>query len=436
MIESRAIDSLISGFEQEWSALGTPSIRDYLARSVLDEQKDALLVELICVDMEYRWKRYLQQPSTTKTVEDYISDFSQLGPISNVLLVLIQEEYRARQQWGDSPDHKSFLRRFSDRNGDVPRVLALVDSELHREYPMNRPALKNNEIVEGRSSSSTQSEEQTRLKYQDYMLHEMIGSGQMGRVYRATHTPTNNTVAVKFLRKSFYQDVAAVSRFLKEARTVSRLRHVGIVRVYGVGDTPGGGYFIVMEYLDGPDLAAIIAEGPVEISDAVRWTIQAAEAAGYSNEEGVIHCDLKPGNLVLDKQRNVRVTDFGLARSVLEEFGRVDRIAGTAPYMAPEQVSAWWGEIGPHTDVYALGAVLYSLLTGHAPYQGRTVTDILSCVVSGTQPVPPEVLRTDIDPELAGVVAKALTKAPDLRFHSAKEFVEALNGWSNSAIMP
>jgi serine/threonine protein kinase len=264
----------------------------------------------------------------------------------------------------------------------------------------------------------------------------MIGTGQMGRVYRATHTPTNNKVAIKFLRKAFYQDAAAVSRFLKEARTISSLRHVGIVRVYGVGDTPGGGNFIVMEYLDGPDLAEIIAEGPVEIFDAVRWTLQAAEATGYSNEAGVIHCDLKPGNLVLDKQRNVRVTDFGLAQSVFEASGRVDRIAGTAPYMAPEQVSAWWGDIGPHTDAYALGAVLYSLLTGRAPYQGRTVTDILSCVVSGTLPVPPEVLRTDIDPELAAVVAKALTKAPDLRFHTANKFVEALNRWSNSAATP
>jgi predicted Ser/Thr protein kinase len=435
MLNSQAIDCLVNEFDQEWSAKRTPSISDYLAKFENDSQRQIhdLLVELICVDLECRWKLSRLQESATKTIEDYVAEFSWLGPLGYVPLVLIQEEYRVRRQWGDAPDHESYARRFSNQNADVLRALALVDEELRREYPTSRPSAKNTATLEDMFESTRPSSGQTWLKYRDYMLHKMIGSGQMGKVYRATNTTTNDKVAVKFLRKSFCRDQAAVSRFLQEARTVSRLQHDGIVRVDGVGQTPGGGYFIVMEYLDGPDLATLVAAGAVQISEAVKWTIQAAEAVGYLNEAGIIHCDLKPGNLVLDRRRNVRVTDFGLARSVDEESGTVDRIAGTAPYMAPEQVCAWWGKIGPQTDAYALGAVLYCLLTGRAPFEGSTVTDVLSRVVSGTQPARPVALRPDIGEDLAAVVTKALTKAPEQRYHSALEFAAALRAIDRSS---
>jgi serine/threonine-protein kinase len=164
----------------------------------------------------------------------------------------------------------------------------------------------------------------------------------------------------------------------------------------------------------------------VPIADAVRWTIQAADAIGYSSAAGIIHCDLKPANLVLDRQQDVRVTDFGLAMSIDANGRAIDRIAGTAPYMAPEQVSAWWGSIGPHTDVYGLGAVLYTLLTGRAPYKGATLTDVLSRVVSGVQPTAPETIRPSVGPGLAAIVAKCLVKDPSDRYHSAAELTAAL----------
>jgi len=252
----------------------------------------------------------------------------------------------------------------------------------------------------------------------------------MGRVYRATNKVDGQTVAVKFLRKAFCRDVSAVYRFLREARIVHELNNPGIVRVDGVGTTPNDGHFLVMELLAGPDLSSVIAQERVEIRKAVKWAIQAAEAIAFANDKGVFHCDLKPGNLVLDLDGNLKVTDFGLATSVDENPDALDRIAGTAPYMAPEQVSTWWGGIGRHTDVYGLGAVLYTLLTGRPPYTGDSAVDILAQVVSGQEPQRPDKLRVEVDPSLSDIVGKALSKKPDPRFASAEAFMAALKKFS------
>jgi serine/threonine protein kinase len=187
-----------------------------------------------------------------------------------------------------------------------------------------------------------------------------------------------------------------------------------------------------MELLKGPDLASVIEQGPVEISSALKWTVQAAKAIAFANAAGIFHCDLKPGNLVLDSEKNVKVTDFGLATSVNDQTYSLTRIAGTAPFMAPEQVSAWWGQIGPHTDVYGLGAVLFTLLTGRPPYVGSCAVDILSKVVSGEEPPRPELLRPGINATLSRVVAKALSKNSGERFKSAIDFATDLESCGGS----
>ena len=433
MSNQQIIDRLIDEFEQEWSANDIPSIQDYLDGFKPDDSRhrNALLIELISVDMEYCWKHYSKQNNSVKTIENYVAEFEDLGPIADISVAIIQEEYRARQLWGDMPDHLSYLQRFPDRNDIVLKGLARVDEELSLEHPCVAQTVESAERVTGGRASVEPSIEDIRLQYNDYLLHKMIGFGQMGRVYRATDIKTGENVAVKYLRKAFNRDKAAVDRFLREARTVYGLQHDGVVRVDGVGETPGGGYFIVMEYLEGPDLAALVDQGQIGISDAVNWTIQAAEAIEYSNNAGIIHCDIKPGNIVLDKTRNARVTDFGLAQSVTQNFGTDYGIAGTAPYMAPEQACDWWGTVGPHTDAYALGAVLYCLLTGCAPFEGCTVTDVLSQVVSGTRAIPPEVLRPDIPADLAAIINIALTKEIKKRYGSALELAAALREFSN-----
>ena len=198
--------------------------------------------------------------------------------------------------------------------------------------------------------------------------------------------------------KSFLNDQNAIRRFLEEARTVARLQHPSIIGVHGLGRTPAGGYFLVMDWIDGPDLAEIIQHGPVPISQAVRWTIEACEAIEVAHRHGIVHCDLKPGNILLAASERIRVTDFGLARSLADESRTEEGIEGTAPFMAPEQVSAYWGPISPQTDVYGLGAVLYTLLTGRPPWTGKTLADALASVVSATSVTLPDKLRPDIPP--------------------------------------
>jgi eukaryotic-like serine/threonine-protein kinase len=264
------------------------------------------------------------------------------------------------------------------------------------------------------------------LSYRDYVLEEMIGAGRFGRVYRARQRSLGRTVAIKYLRKSFQMDGRAVARFVEEARIVSQLQHPGIVPVDGVGQTPGGGYFIAMDFVSGSDLSGRAAESSVPVADAVRWTMQACSALAHAHDRGIIHCDLKPANLLLDEHGGVRVTDFGLARSRDTDAQSIDRIEGTCGSMAPEQVSGWWGAIDPRTDVYGLGAVLFHLLTGRPPFQGASLADTLAQVVSGTPAPAPDRLRADLSPSVKEVCLRCLSKSPETRYETMRQLGEAL----------
>jgi serine/threonine protein kinase len=216
------------------------------------------------------------------------------------------------------------------------------------------------------------------LNYDDYVLRRMIGAGAVGKVYVASCRKTSTDVAVKFLRKSFLRRPSVVARFIDEAAVLARLKHPGIIRLHGLGRTPRGGLFIVMDLMSGGDLARRIADGPISFADAARWTAEAADAVQNAHEQGVIHCDLKPSNLLLDADEHVIVTDFGLAR---EESAATEAtvIAGTPAFMAPEQVADCYGQIGPHTDLYGLGAVLYTLITGRPPITEVGTVETLFC---------------------------------------------------------
>jgi serine/threonine-protein kinase len=225
-------------------------------------------------------------------------------------------------------------------------------------------------------------------------------------------------VAVKYLRKGLLEDDQVVQRFLQEAQLVARFRHAGILPVHGLGRGPGGGYFIAMDWSPGTDLAGRLESGPRPTSaEIVRWMIEASGAVGYSCGQGVIHCDLKPENLLLGEDGHLRVTDYGLAHLLVDDQPiHAGRLAGTAPYMAPEQVSSRWGTVGPWTDVYGLGGVMLKLLTGQAPYTEGDLPAILSQVVS---PKPLDLENRDwagTSSELKSLCLRCLQKDPTERF--------------------
>ncbi len=258
----------------------------------------------------------------------------------------------------------------------------------------------------------------------DFVLRRQIGLGLTGRVYEAFDKRREKLVAIKVLRKSWLIDRSLRERFQAEAGIVARLDHPGIVRIHGHGETPNAGWFIVMDLLPGGDLTPFA--GPALAFDqAVDWIRQVAIAIGYAHRQGVIHCDLKPANLLLSAEGQVVVTDFGFAQS-RETMGRRACIAGTPAFMAPEQVDATWGQVGQPTDVYGLGAVLFFLLTGLPPVRGNSFSDRLEEVASPNEIPAVAELRPDVPAHLAEVCRRCLRKSPRERFQVIDELVKAL----------
>ena len=181
-----------------------------------------------------------------------------------------------------------------------------------------------------------------------------------------------------------------------------------------------------MDLIDGSDMSAVLGGESISVRETVTWMIQACEAIGHAHQRGIMHCDLKPGNLLLDGNRSVRVTDFGLARSLCEEARPNDRIEGTASFMAPEQVSGWWGPMTVRTDIYGIGAVFYALLTGVPPYQGATMADVLARVVSGINVIPPIEIRPNVTTSINDVCLRCLAKSSDDRYESMDQLLAAL----------
>ena len=219
--------------------------------------------------------------------------------------------------------------------------------------------------------------------FRELVLTRMIGAGGMGKVYQAQQVDHDEPVAVKFLRKSLQHDAASVQRFLQEARLIGELNHPHIVPLFGVGRTSGGIHFLVMRFVSGQNLASLIAAGELPVACIQGWVIQTAEALQHAHSQNIVHCDLKPANIVVDESGSAVVTDFGLAQSLSGPSVAVPAMAGTAAWMAPEQVDDYFGPVTEQTDVYGFGALLYSLLTGNPPFSGRTLPDVLANVVSG-----------------------------------------------------
>jgi serine/threonine protein kinase len=256
-----------------------------------------------------------------------------------------------------------------------------------------------------------------------YRILEEIGRGGMGVVYKAHDTVLDRPVAIKVLAPHLTWDQEFVQRFLREARTAARLEHTHIVMIYDVGQAQGY-HFIAMKYLEGQPLSTLIRqEGPLHAERAVRILVQIAQALDYAHARGLIHRDVKPGNVIVGPQDQATLTDFGVARSV--EGTRLTQSGvtmGTPAYMAPEQVK---GEpVGPATDVYALGVVTYEMLGGRAPFEGET-PHVLHA--HAYEPPPPlRQVNPRVPEALAAAVHKALAKEPKQRYPTAGAFAIAL----------
>jgi serine/threonine protein kinase len=253
----------------------------------------------------------------------------------------------------------------------------------------------------------------------------------MGVVYKARQMSLNRTVALKMILAGQLAGEDDVKRFYTEAEAAANLDHPGIVPIYEVGQHEGQHYFS-MGYIEGQSLAAKVAKAPLSAGEAAQLVQSVAEAVQFAHDHGVIHRDLKPANVLLDSKGQPRVTDFGLAKRVTgeSELTATGQVLGTPSFMPPEQAAGKLDQIGPVSDVYALGAILYTLLTGRPPFQAANPLDTLLQVLE-QEPIAPRTLNARIRRDLETIALKCLEKEPRRRYASARELAGELQRFLN-----
>jgi serine/threonine protein kinase/tetratricopeptide (TPR) repeat protein len=263
----------------------------------------------------------------------------------------------------------------------------------------------------------------------DYELLEEVGRGGQGVVFRARQKSLNRTVALKVISLGQWASKAHLKRFRREAEAAASLEHPGIVPIHEVGERDGSCYFS-MKFIEGGQLDEVVRRAPLSIREAAELIAKVARTVHYAHEHGILHRDIKPGNILLDAKGEPHLTDFGLARLIESEstVTRTMEVLGTPSYMAPEQAVGSNAAVSSVTDVYGLGAVLYQLLTGQPPFAGGTTYETIKLLLE-TDPRQPRQLNAKVDRDLSTICLKCLEKDPKRRYSSALALAEDLEHW-------
>jgi tetratricopeptide (TPR) repeat protein len=406
LARAQRLDAVCCRFEDAWSAGGRPRIEDYLSATP-EADRAALLQELIPLEVYYR-----RGAGDEPLAAEYQARFPSLDPA-----------------WVDqavAPPPDCSLPAGAGKEPPIP-----ADPDSSGRSAAGAPAVAGYEIL------------------------GELGRGAMGVVYRARQVGLNRLVALKMILAGDHAGPQELARFRREAEAVARLRHPHIVQIHEVGEQGGLPYFS-LEYVEGGSLAHRLAGAPQPAGQAAQFLETLARAMHHAHQRGIIHRDLKPANILLagdgvggggvveDNDAGAppathhspltthqpKITDFGLAKRLDVAGGQTQSgaVVGTPSYMAPEQALGQSQAIGPATDVYALGAILYELLTGRPPFRAATVLDTLE-QVRGQDPVPPRGLQPKVPRDLETICLKCLSKASERRYPTAEELADDLHRW-------
>lgn len=434
-------------FESEWLQGRQPRIDSFLPHH--PDERHAFLVELVHTDLELRLKA-----GEPVRVEAYLERFPELADKPEAVVDLIAAEYDLRRRLGGAVDGAEFLARFPERREELLRrfpdwqaAAASAETAVSATRPYDS-------LADEHSPWPPAPADPSWPRLEGYEILGELGRGGMGVVWKARQARLDRLVALKMITPGGHLHPESLERFLREARAVARLRHPNIVQIHEIGEVraaaagPTVPYFS-LEFVDGGTLDRKLAGNPLSPRDAARLVETVARAVHVAHLHGIIHRDLKPANILLQKLETTiqkpetecagrnfsfefpvshylpKITDFGLAKQLDDDSGRTrtGAIMGTPSYMAPEQAAGRTHEIGPATDVYALGAILYETLTGRPPFRGPTVLDTLEQVRT-QEPIPPRQLQPKIPRDLETVCLKALAKVPGHRYLSALALAE------------
>lgn len=348
-------------------------------------------------------------------------------------------EYLERAEHGESNYVESLIARNPQLRNEILAFVVMDQQLRERSGPVagHHAMIILSDLPEARSDSSVLTSADVSPTAGDYELLEEIDRGGMGVVFRARHRTLRRTAAIKMLLAGSFASKDAQQRFRREADAAARLNHPGIVAVYDVGeiDRVGelkGRTWIAMALVEGQDLSRRIEQDLFSSSEAARIGIRIADAVHYAHGKGVIHRDLKPANILLDRDGLPHVSDFGLSRCLDDNETRLTadgQIFGTPGYMSPEQAAGRNDEVGPGSDVYSIGAILYCMLTGRPPFRANSTVVTLQQVLHDV-PAPPRLLNPAVHPDLESIVLKCLEKNPQDRYAAASQLRDDLERFS------
>jgi eukaryotic-like serine/threonine-protein kinase len=349
-------------------------------------------------------------------IEDFLGDPAAPERVE-ILRELLVLELTYRRLAGERPTREEYRARFPSADDDAVLAAAFAGLDVHLRSPSStqRDAAEKQNL--GRPAPSVAG----------YEVLDEIGRGGMGVVYKARQVRLNRIVALKMILAGEHAGPEAAARFLTEAEAVARLQHPQVVQIFSIGDHEGHPY-LEMEYVAGGSLGARLDGTPWSAGEAARLLESLARTIHEAHRHGIVHRDLKPANILLTPDGTPKLSDFGLAKSLDgdADLTRSDTVLGSPSYMAPEQAGGRAKQVGPSADVYALGAILYTLLTGRPPFKAATVLQTLE-QVKNVEPLPPSRLMPGLPRDIETICLKCLEKDPARRYAAAQELADDLD---------